>query len=251
MTVKAPATALTAPGYGRLIGVDMAQRTCSIEDCTRESRSRGWCQTHYMRFRRHGSVEDPKAHVDPGCSVEGCHRSHAGLGMCRMHYKRVWRKRNPTPRIRPTREEYFWSKVEKSEGCWRWMGQVSLNGYGRIGNDPAYRFAYELLVAQTPPGMWIDHRCHNPLCVNPAHLRVTTPKQNGENRAAATSASRSGIRGVSWDKTRNQWLVTVGHNRRNYNGGRFTKLADAERVAIELRTRLHTHNDVDRGREIR
>ncbi len=29
-------------------------RLCSIEDCNNPARSRGWCSTHWMRWRRHG-----------------------------------------------------------------------------------------------------------------------------------------------------------------------------------------------------
>lgn len=32
----------------------MQQRTCSIPDCDRRHDSRGWCYTHYQRWKRHG-----------------------------------------------------------------------------------------------------------------------------------------------------------------------------------------------------
>jgi hypothetical protein len=35
----------------------MSDDTCSIEGCTRRRSSRGWCNTHYERWRRHGSVD--------------------------------------------------------------------------------------------------------------------------------------------------------------------------------------------------
>ena len=29
-------------------------------------------------------------------------------------------------------EERFWTRVQKTEGCWLWTGQIESNGYGRI-----------------------------------------------------------------------------------------------------------------------
>ncbi len=30
---------------------------CSVDDCERPSRTRGWCRVHYNRWLRHGSTE--------------------------------------------------------------------------------------------------------------------------------------------------------------------------------------------------
>lgn len=228
----------------------MVDRICSGSNCDRLARTRGMCQKHYVRFWKHGTTDDPTPHVQRACSHQDCERPSAGLGLCKMHYKREWRKKNPT-RVRPTREEFFWSKVEKSARCWIWSGQTNLQGYAVIGNTQAQRFSYELLVGPIPEGMWVDHRCHNPLCVNPEHLRPVTPAQNGQNLRGAKNSSKSGVRGVSWDKEKQKWVVFVGHNYRKYNGGRYDSIEDAERAAIALRNRLHTHNDVDRGTAIR
>lgn len=78
-------------------------------------------------------------------------------------------------------EVRFWSRVEKTDGCWLWAGYPT-GGYGRIRVDgrrmAAHRFAYELLVGPIPDGLVIDHLCRNPLCVNPAHLEATTQQIN-------------------------------------------------------------------------
>lgn len=63
-------------------------------------------------------------------------------------------------------------------GCWRWKGKIGSSG-GRFctGNKTylAHRYAYELLVAQVPPGMIVRQRCGNRACVAPAHLEVVLP----------------------------------------------------------------------------
>jgi HNH endonuclease len=92
----------------------------------------------------------------------------------------------------------FWSKVQKTDGCWPWIGGIEPLGYGRlkIGGRAgrwvkAHRFAYELLVGPIPSGLDLDHLCHNAdpacpggkncihrRCVNPAHLEPVTHREN-------------------------------------------------------------------------
>lgn len=57
------------------------------------SRKRGWCSTHYTRWRRHG---DPTVTLrGVACSADGCDLPNFGRGMCRKHYAR-WRKHGTT-----------------------------------------------------------------------------------------------------------------------------------------------------------
>lgn len=75
----------------------------------------------------------------------------------------------------------FWEKVNKTDGCWLWMGSKT-RGYGglrtKAGVSLAHRFAYELLVGPIPDGLPLDHLCRVPACVNPAHLEPVTPAEN-------------------------------------------------------------------------
>jgi len=76
--------------------------------------------------------------------------------------------------------EYFPSLVDKQgEGkgsCWLWRSSVK-DGYGYLLIDgkrvKAHRFAYSLWVGPLPEGRYVYHRCGNPLCVRPDHLRLT------------------------------------------------------------------------------
>lgn len=74
----------------------------------------------------------------------------------------------------------FWSRVDKTDGCWLWTSTVVWNGYGqfRINNRRVYahRFAYEQVVGPVPDGL--DHLCRNRRCVNPAHLEPVTRQEN-------------------------------------------------------------------------
>lgn len=149
-----------------------------------------------------------------------------------------------------TDEERFWSKVDKSGECWEWTASKNAQGYGRIratrGMVKAHRFAYEISKEQIPPGMEIDHTCHNRGCVKPGHLRLVTRKQNMENLTGWRSNNTSGVRGVSWSKDRQKWIAFTRHNSKRLNLGRYDSLAEAEAVVITKRNELFTHNDLDR-----
>ena len=89
--------------------------------------------------------------------------------------------------------EHFWSSVEKSTGCWLWMGCREKKGYGRIMLDGrperAYRQAWRLAHGEIPNGLWVLHKCDNPPCVRPDHLYLGTSSDNQRDRAARQPGS--------------------------------------------------------------
>ena len=77
----------------------------------------------------------------------------------------------------------FWSKVDKTNKCWTWMREITLDGYGRFtlsygGAEHAHRFSYRLTYGDFPKHLYILHRCDNPSCVRPDHLFIGTQKDN-------------------------------------------------------------------------
>lgn len=125
----------------------------------------------------------------------------------------------PGPKRRPL-EERFWAKVQKTDGCWLWTGNISPEGYGRIGELPrrtahAHRVAYELLIGPIPDGLKLDHLCHNAdltcpggdaclhrRCVNPNHLEAVTLRENnlrGLGLAARKSQQTHCVNGHPFD----------------------------------------------------
>jgi hypothetical protein len=77
-------------------------------------------------------------------------------------------------------------------------------------------------------------------------LRVVTYKQNSENRNGAYATSGTGVRGVSWDKTRGLYRATVVHNYKQVQVGRYETLEEAAEAAKAKRLELFTHNIQDR-----
>ena len=81
------------------------------------------------------------------------------------------------------RVDHFWSKVEKHKGgCWVWHGTELVSrgrtNYGFFYNGQknclAHRFSYSLSCGPLSQSDQLHHLCKNTLCVNPAHLIVTT-----------------------------------------------------------------------------
>lgn len=64
-------------------------RSCSVGGCLRPVGSRGWCAMHYQRWRKHGTLDDrTRARHPEVCSVVGCVKPHMARGWCSMHYTR-------------------------------------------------------------------------------------------------------------------------------------------------------------------
>lgn len=125
------------------------------------------------------------------CCVDCCINLVYAKGLCEKHYQRNRKFGNPLGGIKnqgPV-EERFWRFVEKSDGCWLWIGNKSKAGYGRIsvgtkslGYVQSHRLSWEIHNKKSiPNGLVVMHKCDNPSCVNPDHLSVGTYKENTQD----------------------------------------------------------------------
>lgn len=94
----------------------MAEGICSVVDCEKSARTRGWCNAHYLKWYRHGNPEyrpEPRQVAD--CAVEGCSRPAKAKGWCNAHYLRWWQTTDPG---KAAIRKYRFGKVDCSfSGC--------------------------------------------------------------------------------------------------------------------------------------
>ena len=139
------------------------------------------------------------------CKIDGCNRKVAAHGHCESHARRVRLYGDPLHVKQAqlhglTLEERFSAyTVEKKDGCWKWIGYLDPNGYGRLNikNVPilAHRISYQLYRGGIPKGMSICHKCDNPFCVNPDHLFLGTQKDNMDDMINKGRDHKRGMKG--------------------------------------------------------
>lgn len=105
-----PADGLAASSEGDSLTLPQeALRTapCSLADCETPARARGFCNTHYQKAWRSGSLEptmcpdcgEPKRgpgvrcrHCRPPCGLEGCSTISVSRGLCHKHFNQAYRR---------------------------------------------------------------------------------------------------------------------------------------------------------------
>ena len=84
----------------------------------------------------------------------------------------------------------------------------------------------------------IDHIDNNPLNNRIENLRPASRSEQCCNTSLRID-STSGIKGVTWDKARNKWIVSINKNKKTVFRGRFDNLELAHLVSLEARNKYH------------
>lgn len=164
---------------------------CAVVDCESASRSKGFCDKHYYRFKTHG---DPLVTVRGGktCSVDGCSKQATGRMMCQMHYRR-WRLYGDVGCAESTRRKF-------GEGCFR------ADGYHIVSDNNRSTLVHRIIVEKAigkklPSGSVIHHVDGNPsnnentnlvVCPNDAYHVLLHTREKALNECGNANWRRCG-----------------------------------------------------------
>ncbi len=91
-----------------------SSKVCQVDTCQEPALCRGWCSSHYARWRSTGDVQADKPitrRVRPygnmQCSATGCSGPASSRGLCKTHYSRLRRKGAAQADI-PVRQPVTW-----------------------------------------------------------------------------------------------------------------------------------------------
>lgn len=92
-------------------------------------------------------------------------------------------------------ERLFAGSEPNADGCRLYQGQLDPDGYGifwfRRRNRRAHRVVYWLHYGDIPTGMVVNHTCRTRNCIEIAHLRLATPRENALRESESVSFRNS------------------------------------------------------------
>jgi hypothetical protein len=105
--------------------------SCSVMECERPAEKRGWCSTHYSRWRRTGTTE-PRTCEKRLCSIEGCGKPAQARGWCSAHRSR-WMRYGDPEHVRSASDLAF------ADGDARWNDALGYERRYQVSDDGRVR----------------------------------------------------------------------------------------------------------------
>jgi hypothetical protein len=119
---------------------------------------------------------------------------------------------------------------EPMSGCWLWTAGLQGGTYGsfyfRGRSVAAHRWSYEHHVGPVPNGLELDHKCCVKICVNPAHLRPVTSRENtllGDSAASRNAGKTHCVKGHEFTPENTIERMNGGHS---FRACRVCRMAD-------------------------
>ena len=99
-----------------------------------------------------------------------------------------------------------------------------------------HRLVYLMFYGYMP--VEVDHIDNDPLNNRIENLRSATRSEQCCN-SKISNRNTSGTKGITWDKSRNKWIVSINKNKKTVFRNRFDSLELAQLVVIEARNKYH------------
>jgi hypothetical protein len=193
-------------------------KKCKVNNCKNNAHwknhgRRGYCRRHDAQIQKNGKILtrtrfDSNEIIDCGSYYEIC--LYSGCG----EKKEIERAKIDKEDLEKVKN-YKWHLMIVDTG-----GKYVISGKDRL-------LLHHLIMGKPSKGFEIDHHFGDPLDNRKQNLRFATKSQNGMNK--------KNVKGYTWDKSRNKWMVYIGVNGKKINLGRFNDEQLATKVAQEAR----------------
>jgi hypothetical protein len=195
---------------------------CQFRGCTRPVRARGFCALHYSELRRTGALWIQRR----GrliCKEQDCFFPVYARNMCQCHYEKYMRKR-PVKSGLPSNNSSGYRGVSWKASSQRWYANICLPSgkqefLGSFTSKELAARAYD-----TAARKYYGERAK----LNFPNDTTSVVKQQ--------RLGVSGIRGISWNKSKGKWEVRITRHKKVIYYARFTHLEDAK-SALSNRTK--------------
>ena len=171
---------------------------CSVSGCGLGFYAKGFCRSHYARWRNTGDPGPAKIRTWDsyrGCSVEGCTKKHFTHGYCNIHWHRMERHGDPLRENTKAPDGAHAAFIQQAikhtgEYCLIWPYSRNDMGYAKTvtrtrNGKPVYGYATRIICAAVhgKPLTRKHEAAHNCGgghlgCVNPMHLEWKTHQEN-------------------------------------------------------------------------
>lgn len=135
--------------------------------------------------------------------------------------------------------EEFYFDLEDYEKIKDYMWFI--NGGYVVAKDNGERIRLHNLISNVKG---IDHFNRNKLDCRKSNLKIVTHQENMLNKGMYSN-NTSGVKGVSWDKSKNKWCSNITANKKRYNLGCFDNFEDAVKARKEAEKKYFGKHSYD------
>lgn len=174
-------------------------KKCSFKGCDEKHQARGYCKTHHQQKYRYKKplkkIREVNFNPPAHCKLKNCNRKHHSKGYCKTHYQqqnngkpltKIKKQRKPNMSLKET---VLWclKQITLNGTCMEWNKNCGSNGYAtatfkgkehRVG-----RLVLQYFKGYPKKNQVMMHSCDNRKCINPAHLKWGTVKENNQDKA--------------------------------------------------------------------